>query len=262
MHQQTYATVLPIYTNRPNGVPCVAGSGFMLRIQDATFLITAAHTAAVHPDAALYVRGEKPLSLRGTFTFTSAQTPVDIALTRLDCGFADLERRYRPVTVNDVDVYDEIRENCVYSFMGYPSSATKPNLKEKSIDPKVHTYTSHMPLKAADYARFDINPAGGFGMFFDIEKARNARTAAIVRPKAPAGISGGPVWRLGNFEELSSGTIVPKIVGVCVEYRRVDRLMLASRIAIPLEIIRNRFPDVATDVPRNRRHLVNITRLP
>lgn len=252
--------VLPIYGEKSNGVPFLQGSAFLLRVQDAHFLVTAAHTLAAYPDSPLFVRGAgKPVGLNGTFTHTRSEGVVDLAFARLDERMIDLANRFRPVTLSEIDVYDWPTPHRIFTFIGYPHSANKANIQTKTLEPLIQPYSSHQPLLLEEYEQLGLNPCAAIAVHFDLSKAEEAETRRVVTPKRPTGISGGPVWRMGNYLELYRQTNREKVVGLAVEFRRKPSLLIGARVGLVVEAIRSRFPELSNHLPWNPRCRIKIT---
>lgn len=252
--------VLPIYGEKNNGIPFLQGSAFLLRVHDEHFLVTAAHVLAAYPSSSLFVRGGgRPIGLNGTFTHTKAEGVIDLAFARLDDRMIDLARRFRPVTLREVDVHDWPMPHTIFTFIGYPHSVNKANIKAKTLEPVIQPYSSHQPLLLEDYEQLGLNPCAAIAVRFDLSKAQEAETQRVVRPKRPTGISGGPVWRMGNYIELYRQTNQEKVVGLAVEFRRNPDLLLGARIGLVVEAIRSRFPELSNVLPWNPRCRIKIS---
>jgi hypothetical protein len=184
---------------------------------------------------------------------------VDLAFALLDDRMQDLPTSYRVLTLDDVDVTDWPSEHKMYSFVGYPHSLNKANLKTKTFAPNVQPYTSHKSLQLSDYEKLGLNPCATVAVFFDLSQAEEQGTGRVVVPKSPIGISGGPVWRLGTFMEFHKRTNKEKVVGVAVSFERKPDMLLGVRIGIVLEGIRKKHPELSTHLPRDPRCRVSVT---
>lgn len=252
--------VIPVYGEKSNKVPFLSGTAFMLRIEDAVFLITASHTLRIYPTSRLDVAvNREHVGLNANFTRTKVDGAVDLAFARLDERMQELTSSYRVLTMDNIDVTDWPSEHKMYSFVGFPHSLNKVNLKTKTFEPNIQPYTSHKPLLLEDYEKHGLNPCATIAVFFDLSQAEEQGTGRVVVPKAPVGISGGPVWRLGTFQEFHQRTNREKVVGVAVSFELKPDMLLGVRIGVVLEGIRKKHPELSDYLPSNPRCRVTVT---
>jgi hypothetical protein len=256
-HARLTNIAIPIYAEKPNGVLYLEASAFLLAVKDAVFLTTASHTLAAYNNSPFWVPAAgKPIGLNANFTHTKIDAAVDVAFARLDERMVSLAKEYRVLTLEDVDVTDWPAPNRIYTFIGYPSSANKANLRDKTLQPTVQPYSSHKPLLLEDYERGGLNPCSAVAVFFDLSRAERESTGEIVQPKSPVGMSGGPVFRIGDFRELFEKTNVEKVVGLGVIPK--PDMLIGARISLVIEGIRSRHPDLADVLPENPRCAYNV----
>lgn len=256
-HSRLSNIVIPIYAQKPNSVLYLEASAFLLRVEDAVFLVTASHTLLAYKHSPFWVpAGGKPIGLNAAFTHTKIDQAVDVAFARLDERMDALVSEYRILTLDDVDVNDWPEPHRFYTFLGYPSSANKANLRDKTLQPTMQPYSSHKPLLLEDYASQKLNPCSAVAVFFDLSQAEREGTGEVVQPKSPVGISGGPVFRVGHFRELYEKKNQEKVVGLGVIPK--PDMLIGARISLVVEGIRLRHPDLADALPENPRCTYNV----
>jgi hypothetical protein len=256
-HARLKNIVIPIYAQKPNGVLYLEASAFLLRVKEAVFLVTASHTLRAYKESPFWVpTAGKPVGLNADFTHTKIDEAVDVAFARLDDRMEGLLNEYRILTLDDIDVTDWPEPHRIYTFLGYPSSANNANLKDKTLEPTVQPYSSHKPLLLADYEERNLNPCSAVAVFFDLAQAEREGTGEIVQPKSPVGISGGPVFRIGQFRELFEKTNQEKVVGLGVIPK--PDMLIGARISLVVEGIRHRHSDLADALPKNPRCTFNV----
>jgi hypothetical protein len=259
-HARLSNIVIPIYAEKDNKVLYLEASAFLLRIKDAVFLVTASHTLRAYANSPFWVpAGGKPFGLNALFSHTKIEGAVDLAFARLDERMDPLLAEYRILTLDDIDVEDWPEPNHIYTFIGYPSSMNKANLKTKTLQPTMQPYSSHKPLLLDEYPIHDLNPCSAIAVYFDLSKAEREGTGEVVQPKSPVGISGGPVFRIGQFQELYEGTNREKVVGLGVGYEYKPDRLVGARISLVIEGIRLRHSDLADALPTNPRCAFNVT---
>jgi len=259
-HQRIQGLALPIYAEDDRGIYALEGSAFLLRVGDAIFLVTAAHTLAVYERSPLWVpaRGQT-FPLNATFTHTHINGIVDVAFARLDERMDPLLDGARILAVDDIDVDDWPDPHRLYTFYGYPATASKTNTAAKTLTYAALPYSSHAPLPLDAYEGHGLTPASAVAVYFGLKKAEEEGTGRIVQPKKPVGISGGPVFRLGSYSELARGQADEKVVGLGVEFRRNPDMLIGARIALVTEGIRAKHPELGSFLPTLRRYRVNIS---
>jgi hypothetical protein len=87
-------------------------------------------------------------------------------------------------------------------------------------------------------------------LIVDFDEAAFARDGRKQKAASPYGLSGGPVWRLGDIEQFDRGTNREKLVGIAVECRR--NALIAVRLSLLFEIVRSAFPAADPMLPRSR----------
>lgn len=139
-----------LYGIRPNRMPQVVGSAFIVRVHEAEFIVTAAHVLRAN-SASNLLAGIRTLSpLEGGEIFRSDD--VDVAVIRvlpdIHSALADVAR----VDLGQLDVNDTPEPQMLYTFTGYPASRNKPNLKAKEVTNEPtrllagRHHQPHMPL--------------------------------------------------------------------------------------------------------------------
>ena len=82
---------------------------------------------------------------------------------------------------------------------------------------------------------------------------------AIVPVAEPPGMSGGPVWRLGSFQEVQAETATPKVIGIAITWSEDLCVLSAVRMAVIVAAMRQALPDLATHLPVPTYVGVNLT---
>ena len=243
----------PVYRDARPGTPELIGSAVVLEINDVRFLCTAAHVLRNRDSRDIYLPDGPDLRPFGGVAIGSDES--DFRLFKLEDADANRFKRYTSVKMTGVDQDDVPRQGHQYAFVGFPASRNKSRRGDTRIQPRVTSFTA-VPLGNEAYSRYGF--AWQTHLLVDFDKKRAVAPAGgIVQPVDPHGLSGGPVFRLGDLGELDRGTNVEKLVAIAVECRR-DALV-AVRISLILQTLRQVFPDMAEAIPKARYLGVNVT---
>ena len=68
----------------------------------------------------------------------------------------------------------------------------------------------------------------------------------------PKGMSGGGVWRLGTPKEFAMGTNLERLIGIGIEHRKDDKVLLGVRVSAVAALIGAVYPDVVVLLPTPR----------
>jgi hypothetical protein len=242
-----------IYAVRPNRMPQLIGTASVIRIRDRDFIITAAHVLRSNRNKISNVfAGTHTLQpLEGGCVYRSED--VDVAIIPVEPTLHEAIADVPRLRAEDTDVNDIPAPGVLYTFTGYPSSRNKPNLREKHISNEPTLLTS-MSVPLAKYKSLGITPETHIAIFFRQQRALS--WGSDDNAPAPQGMSGGPVWRLGTPQDVATGVIGERVIGIGIEYRQ-DTL-IAIRIAVAFAIIANVVPELAQLVPRPRHGTIKI----
>ena len=187
----------------------------------------------------------------------------------LDFGFVEISNtpqrqwsRYRFITPDDLDVDDVVGPHTLYGFVGYPE--TKNRLLSSERLQLSTTVFVLLPSAVGRYNVLRLNPAAHFVGEYDRLKQFVPERGLITGPD-PHGISGGGVWRMGRPEEFGSGTNTEKLIGIGIEYRKSERVLVAVRVSLVVAFLAAAYPALAEYLPkptRVRPNVIDIARSP
>lgn len=147
------------------GVPNFIGSGTLLKIQQSTFLITAAHVIDCAVNESLLIRGStelKPIGGRGKLTRPASGSRQDdrddTAVFALDEDkTAFVEAAYIPLPINFADANDSLLPDKPYEFFGLPWSKGDFRQKRKIIEPPIYKIAA-TSIAGTDYSSLGLSP--------------------------------------------------------------------------------------------------------
>lgn len=239
-----------VYREATRGSPELIGSAVLVSIGCLNLLCTAAHVLEMRGSTNLYLpSGDTLQPFAGEFIITGlpasrnrADDKFDFAFVLLDDTGACRFSKFRFITQTDVDQNDVPRKARLYTFVGYPETRNKSHHDCGAVEPKLVSFTA-APLGQQEYDRRGFDSRIHLLVDFQRKKAFT-REGRLQAPVDPHGLSGGPVWRLGDVEEFDRGTNAEKLVGIGMECR--SNALIAVRMSLILEVIRRTFPDTAS----------------
>lgn len=246
---------IPIYGIKPNKVPWLAGSAFILRIADHRFFVTAAHVLNEKGDKGLHVPGPVGLQQLAMQFYRTKIDKVhgfdfDLAFNVVPPHLEKACSRYDPVEIASVDPNHIPSTDTIYSFLGCPSTQNKAKLNTKTLEPTILPYQA-VTLPESDYENCGLNTSIHIAVGFDQPNTKYP-DGTIRTPPDPKGISGCSVWSLGRLPEIDSGKARAKLVAVGIAHMKHPERLEATRIAMLLECIRQIFPDLAGHIPASK----------
>lgn len=236
--------VRPIYGATDDGRPDHLGSAVLLRLAEGPFMMTAAHNLDWNKTTSLYLGVGKAelLELDATVTVVPDSgrddDVYDFAIARLP---GPLVAALGVVNfVDEADISKSVADTVgrSYTSLGYPNSKNRtPRYFDKSVTPFIATYTSNgvaMDRLGPDYAA-ETHILIDFAFKFSRDE-----TGKRVRSIKPNGFSGGAVIDLGRLSdpERLSEPPDPKLIGLFIEAHRVERAIVATRIAPAIAVAR------------------------
>jgi len=209
-----------------------------------SFLVTAAHVLDENEQTTLYVGGaDELIELSGP---SKRHDTFDFGFLDISDTPPDQWSRYRFVSTPDVDVDDIPSDHTLYAFLGYPETKNKP-LPGRKFRLSTTAFTL-VGSTLERYASLQLNPPTHFVGEFDRKRQIDSEGRLATGPN-PHGISGGGMWRLGHVDELASGTNSEKLIGVGLEYRKSERILVGVSVSLVVAALRETYPDLANDLP-------------
>lgn len=237
---ELYRYIFPLLTSderRPN----VLGTAFLVAAGDMHFIVTAAHVVEAENSSTLSFG-------RGVFVQPSSTTivttgmppsgrreddPVDVAVWRADAAMASaiLAQGTLAVTMDQACIEDTAGAGDRYVFSGYPANRTRRSSRELDLGP--------MSVNCEAVVGDRLHALGLHHHFHVVGKFNRRRMANLqgqqMTASDPRGMSGGPVWKIeGNNCRL---------VGLGIEHRANQRVLIGTRIAIAAALLRANFPE-------------------
>ncbi|HWE86332.1 MAG TPA: hypothetical protein VG267_15420 [Terracidiphilus sp.] len=227
--------VTPLYKPKDFvSAPELIGTGVFLKIGASVFILTAAHVIEhfdpyppliSHKDCFVPVPGESYRTKKPP-SGTHRHDPTDASVMRIDGPIAE-QLRDRCLTVEDLYISD-VPKIEAYTVVGFPTRELEINGREYIHNPRSLTLFSGLE---PEYKR--IGSKRSVHIVFDPGKKliHSKGTADIPNMK---GMSGAGVWLVPRV----MGSPQPhRLAGIFIEHRRTQRLMVATNVAVHLQLI-------------------------
>lgn len=234
------------------------GSGVLIEIGDAHFLLSAAHVTEQRHKYPLFIPSKDGfINVFGLFiesplpkTGLRKDDRSDIACVRLDPKIVrNLHDNLQFLDADDCDLHDVTAPQDVYTVIGYPSR--KSGRDDNRLSTEMFSLSGDGVM---DY-RFDrlkLNPERNILIQHRFKKTVNYSTMLRKQPPHPEGMSGGGIFAwskaLPNLKALSQ----PKLVAILTEYHQEHNVFVGSRLSIHLNAIHRSDPSLPI-VPLRKR---------
>ena len=234
-------------------VPIPHGTGVLVRIDDAHFIFTAAHVAALAKmgtpmTIADFAQPGDFITLAGAAIVASSgeggsEDAFDLAVVRLPDGTAAaIAKSKRFLRLSDIDSKHRATRGTWYYLQGFPSEPALPDMQARKVRARFLRYggTRNDPPE----------PDFVDGLYIDVA-ARNV--GLIDETGAPAvittrdGVSGCGLWWLFDVDDLKSGSWSPeslRYVGIVHTWRTDREYIRGTRVEYALQMIAAQWPDL------------------
>jgi Protein of unknown function (DUF2442) len=230
------------------------GSGFLLQLRDKLILVTAAHVLHARHQFDLQMFGQTRIVPFGGDAYStgpiqdkgSPDFEHDIAFLVLNTAAMAEPPSTPPLLPSDLDIGDVPAGQTAYGFVGFPGSVNRPLPGFKFQ--RTTFFYGGQPAGTDKYERLGYDRQTHFIMSFERERMID-HSGKIVAVPEPYGMSGGPVFNLGTFEEIENKTARPRVIALTIEWWQRLEVLVGVRMALITEAIRQVLPEVASDLP-------------
>jgi hypothetical protein len=238
--------IIPIL-GRHRGIPTVLGAGTLIATDRNQYLITAAHVIdPIKAGKEVFIYVDKGLiqNLSGEIMAslppegkTRADDHIDNAVIKLRGHalppFPNLDKY--PLPKQSILCNALPRHRKQYLLVGFPSSKSKAHRVRREIVSKPYSFRN-VSAPDAKYEQLGISADSHILLAFDRERAVGSMGEPTTFP-SPIGMSGSPLWLL--YDDLNpNDPLFTPIVGIVIEHRSRDKVILATDIQVAVKIIR------------------------
>lgn len=241
--------VRPIFTVDGRERPDAHGSCVLLRVGDRHFALSAAHVFDSMEENELYIAGEThllslPRNWYGTPMPASGKREddkIDVAFLEVpdsvvaemgNCLWLAPENLVRPGGTHATRLYCTI---------GYPVRRSRVRSAALSVAAPADSYAGVSVDDPAVFAHLGLSPNTHILISFDREKIISPHGVRVPTVK-PYGKSGGGLWRFDSLVAPGIPALANPLVGILTEWRRDEKLMVATRIELYVAALNQRYP--------------------
>jgi len=263
-----HARLQPVLNEYPDRKARFNGSSVLLQVGERFFFTSAAHVFATPPDGgSIHAVGDgRNLKLRlddvvgGTDSSSPEPAKGTIDVAFLEVTSAEVVRLggAAALRMNEVDVDESLGPKGAYLAIGYPGSKTSIDQRKGIV--KVKPFAFHTGRADPEiYRAFGHSPNTHLVLKYDRDSVTWSDDVDRKGP-LPIGMSGGGVWCVRNTAPASPEPADAKLVAIMIQYHAKEQVIVATRIALLLEGIRVRFPELSSLIPRTTAVKLNVGR--
>lgn len=229
-----------------NNVPQAHGTGVLIKVNNAYFIITAAHVIENFEEK-LYVRFEQNRITRIEFELSINKINIhrkddktDIAILKLfDSTAQTLSGFYNFMDESELGINHQLEDSPLYLGFGYPTSQTNIHYKTKKITTEPTFFTTK-PVELSIYNKLECTLDKNIIVHFNKNKFVNTLTQQLGTAPDLYGMSGGGLWYIPMQTLNPNQSLKKELVGILTEWPIKDRqFVISTRIDVITEMLRN-----------------------
>ncbi len=247
---QTFEATIPIILERSDsGRREAIGSAVLMRIENRTFLLTAAHVTDHAKNGTLLIPGRSTfIQPTGVFNGTLPPDSGNRNHDKLDAAYFWLDeecvRELHPncKVLERPDVLLEAPEHrTTYTMAGYPWR--KSRTKGRGIETNFQTF-SGLEAKESEYDAMRLSRSTHIAIRFHRGNTFHEGKRRVITSPLPHGMSGGGIY-VWNNEALQNSPVRLPLAGIANEYIPEKSLLIGTRLHIYVAGIFYDQPDLA-----------------
>lgn len=236
------------------------GSGVLLQVAERRFLVSARHVLPSQCLSGMMIpNGEDLIGVEG-FAEVSRIPPdsvfredrIDITVVELKPEIVQaIGSRFSFLDLINIQIDHALIQSSQYMICGYPNAWTKQT--EDGYEPTPLILRTK-PVSPSNQMRDEFPDNAKLFVAYE-PMHRDVRTGETVEAPPPVGISGSGLWFIDVKHARTPGNQAPKLVGIITHSGASENLMVATRIEVVTEVLRQRFQ---VNVPAPATICVNI----
>jgi hypothetical protein len=232
-----------------SGIPAAIGSGVLLEIGSALFVVTASHVIEQAEGlGALAATGglgkSDSIDLRNR-PGISAKAPHDICMIELNPSEKTKWQKLRPIRVGDLGVRDNQHADNWYVMLGFPERMFSPDQDSKLVRSQGFVYASHAASNPSVLKRIDAAINISLEWYPDANRGDWYPNDFVT----PYGMSGCGIWRVPR-ENIPKdiNSIRPDLIGIATHSWPDEKVFIGTRIEHVLGVISRQYPNLANAI--------------
>ncbi|MEZ5592089.1 MAG: hypothetical protein R3F53_15780 [Gammaproteobacteria bacterium] len=248
-----FDSICPIFLERNEDIIEQVGSGVLITISDAVFLLTAAHVVDWSEKGVLCIPsniGIVPIegsvvSVEIPKGLTRSKDKIDLAYYKLSKSLsASLHQSLRPLEREHLWLTDNTLDNDIYTFSGFP--VNKCRSKKETVSTELFSYSGHAAIDAK-YENLGYDKETNIVINYRLKKSVSPDGVKL-NPPHPRGISGGGIFRWPKDVGHRSQELRRSLVGIAHTYLKTQNCLIGTRLDLYYQLI-----------AQNNSHLFPIT---
>lgn len=219
------------------------GTGFILRINNCDFLVSAKHVLeeACNKKPLYYPTegGFEQLQFGAVVTKTNDKF-TDVAVIKIK--YDSLASPFKVIDFSDdllISPADILLENKLISITGYPLFKNPISFEMVKFSEFGFIGQPCQRICNDVWANMDLNIVFGW----DVNNIVYVNGEKFEMQDQPRGVSGAPIWLICDTGRLQNG-ITRKLIGIFTDHQNIEKLGLGSRIEIAIELLRDYCPSL------------------
>ena len=251
-----FNSICPIFLERNENVVEQVGSGVLVTISEAIFLLTAAHVVDWSEQGALCIpsnAGIVPIegsvaSLETPKGVTRSKDKIDLAYYKLSKSLAaSLHQSLYLLERSDLWLTDNTLDDDVYTFSGFPVS--KSRSKEETVSTELFSYSGHAAIDEK-YENLGYDKDTNIVINYRLRKSVSPDGVKI-NPPHPRGISGGGIFRWSKDVARRPQELRRSLVGIAHTYLKSKNCLIGTRLDLYYQLIAQNNPDLFPKAPEH-----------
>jgi hypothetical protein len=230
-------------------------SGVLIQLSEQYFLISAGHIFDdVTPDRLGIIIKDTFQVLGGFVNYTPTKTSkennqIDLCIWKIEENVVKkIKNVFQFLDLNKTPFDYDIINTPNYLLYGYPLSRTKKNPIKRKITPEAFCFLTKVASSNL-YKNYGFETHSNVVLEYDILKIQSFGSNIIKKGPKPKGISGGGLWFIPNLLMEKGKCPIYNLVGILTEYISESDIVVATRIHLVGEILRQKFN---IDIPESR----------
>lgn len=251
-----FDSICPIFLERNEDVVEQVGSGVLVTISGAIFLLTAAHVVDWSGQGALCIpsnAGIVPIegsvvSLETPKRVTRSKDIIDLAYYKFSKSLAaSLHQSLHPLERSNLWLTDNTLDDDVYTFSGFPVS--KSRSKEGTVSTELFSYSGHAAIDEK-YENLGYDKDTNIVINYRLKKSVSPDGVKL-NPPHPRGISGGGIFRWPKDVGHRPQELRRSLVGIAHTYLKQQNCLIGTRLDLYYQLIAQNNPHLFPAAPEH-----------